>query len=193
MEFWEGGAILAYDKKQRTPRMKFIDYGLGALRPRRLIGCQQDKAFDLAELYGEILAERELAGMEMKQRFYEIGSPAGLEETARFIASREWLRPMSGEMTSKRRSFWRRRREIAVRLDRESMDKASEDDRGVAQATGGRLFILGVGGSAANASHAVNDFRKITREIEAYAPTDNVSELTARTNDEGWRPYSRVG
>lgn len=50
---------------------------------------------------------------------------------------------------------------------------------------GGRLFILGVGGSAANASHAVNDFRKITG-IEAYAPTDNVSELTARTNDEGW-------
>jgi D-sedoheptulose 7-phosphate isomerase len=50
---------------------------------------------------------------------------------------------------------------------------------------GGRLFILGVGGSAANASHAVNDFRKITG-MEAYAPTDNVSELTARTNDEGW-------
>jgi D-sedoheptulose 7-phosphate isomerase len=51
---------------------------------------------------------------------------------------------------------------------------------------GGRLFILGVGGSAANASHAVNDFRKIAG-IEAYAPTDNVSELTARTNDEGWQ------
>lgn len=50
---------------------------------------------------------------------------------------------------------------------------------------GGRLFILGVGGSAANASHAVNDFRKIGG-IETYAPTDNVSELTARTNDEGW-------
>src|SRR6201992_4114469 len=50
---------------------------------------------------------------------------------------------------------------------------------------GGRLFILGVGGSAANASHAVNDFRKIAG-IEAYAPTDNVSELTARVNDEGW-------
>ena len=49
----------------------------------------------------------------------------------------------------------------------------------------GRLFILGVGGSAANASHAVNDFRKICG-FEAYAPTDNVSELTARTNDEGW-------
>jgi D-sedoheptulose 7-phosphate isomerase len=50
---------------------------------------------------------------------------------------------------------------------------------------GGRLFFLGVGGSAANASHAVNDFRKIT-QIEAYCPTDNVSELTARGNDEGW-------
>lgn len=50
---------------------------------------------------------------------------------------------------------------------------------------GGRLFILGVGGSAANASHAVNDFRKICG-FEAYAPTDNISELTARTNDEGW-------
>src|SRR3954469_9655496 len=50
---------------------------------------------------------------------------------------------------------------------------------------GGRIFFLGVGGSAANASHAVNDFRKIVG-IESYAPTDNVSELTARTNDEGW-------
>jgi D-sedoheptulose 7-phosphate isomerase len=54
-----------------------------------------------------------------------------------------------------------------------------------ARSDGGRLFILGVGGSAGNASHAVNDFRKIVG-IEAYAPTDNVSELTARTNDEGW-------
>jgi D-sedoheptulose 7-phosphate isomerase len=54
-----------------------------------------------------------------------------------------------------------------------------------ARARGGRLFILGVGGSAANASHAVNDFRKIAG-MEAYAPTDNVSELTARANDEGW-------
>ena len=53
------------------------------------------------------------------------------------------------------------------------------------RARGGRLFVLGVGGSAANASHAVNDFRKIAG-LEAYAPTDNVSELTARTNDDGW-------
>ena len=51
--------------------------------------------------------------------------------------------------------------------------------------SGGRLFILGVGGSAGHASHAVNDFRKLCR-FEAYAPSDNVSELTARINDEGW-------
>ncbi len=74
--------------------------------------------------------------------------------------------------------------EIARRLDTRSIEQVVEilaDTR----SQGGRLFILGVGGSAANASHAVNDFRKIAG-IEAYAPTDNVSELTARTNDEGW-------
>lgn len=73
---------------------------------------------------------------------------------------------------------------IIARLDVASIEKAA----GLLAATrerGGRLFILGVGGSAANASHAVNDFRKIAG-IEAYAPTDNVSELTARANDEGW-------
>jgi D-sedoheptulose 7-phosphate isomerase len=74
--------------------------------------------------------------------------------------------------------------EIMARLDRASLEKAAKMI-GELRASGGRLFILGVGGSAANASHAVNDFRKIAG-IEAYAPTDNVSELTARTNDEGW-------
>jgi D-sedoheptulose 7-phosphate isomerase len=74
--------------------------------------------------------------------------------------------------------------EIVARLDRDSLEKAAKMI-GELRTTGGRLFILGVGGSAANASHAVNDFRKIAG-IEAYAPTDNVSELTARTNDEGW-------
>jgi D-sedoheptulose 7-phosphate isomerase len=74
--------------------------------------------------------------------------------------------------------------EILNRLDTATIDRAVAllaDTR----RRKGRLFILGVGGSAANASHAVNDFRKIAG-IEAYAPTDNVSELTARTNDEGW-------
>jgi D-sedoheptulose 7-phosphate isomerase len=65
-----------------------------------------------------------------------------------------------------------------------------------ARSRGRRLFILGVGGSAANASHAVNDFRKIAH-LEDYAPTDNVSEITARTNDDGWasvfESWLRVG
>jgi len=74
--------------------------------------------------------------------------------------------------------------EIVSKLDAALCEKAVELLATV-RARGGRLFILGVGGSAANASHAVNDFRKIAG-IECYAPTDNVSELTARTNDEGW-------
>src|SRR5439155_22059731 len=74
--------------------------------------------------------------------------------------------------------------QIAARLDPAVCEKAVEILAAV-RAKGGRLFILGVGGSAANASHAVNDFRKIAG-LECYAPTDNVSELTARTNDDGW-------
>ena len=75
-------------------------------------------------------------------------------------------------------------REIIDRLDQEAIE-AMATLLAQTRERRGRLFILGVGGSAANASHAVNDFRKIVG-IEAYAPTDNVSELTARTNDEGW-------
>jgi D-sedoheptulose 7-phosphate isomerase len=80
--------------------------------------------------------------------------------------------------------FLEEAKELIDRLDRASIEKAASL-LAETRSTHGRLFILGVGGSAANASHAVNDFRKIAG-IEAYAPTDNVSELTARTNDEGW-------
>jgi D-sedoheptulose 7-phosphate isomerase len=73
---------------------------------------------------------------------------------------------------------------IIEKLDVESIERTA-DLLSDLRARNGRLFLLGVGGSAANCSHAVNDFRKICG-IEAYAPTDNVSELTARTNDEGW-------
>jgi D-sedoheptulose 7-phosphate isomerase len=75
-------------------------------------------------------------------------------------------------------------KEIADKLDTAVIDQLVQKLCSL-RARGGRLFLLGVGGSAANASHAVNDFRKLTG-IECYAPTDNVSELTARTNDEGW-------
>jgi D-sedoheptulose 7-phosphate isomerase len=74
--------------------------------------------------------------------------------------------------------------EIVAKLNPADCEKCVAELRAVRE-HGGRLFMLGVGGSAANASHAVNDFRKIAG-IEAYAPTDNVSELTARTNDDGW-------
>jgi D-sedoheptulose 7-phosphate isomerase len=74
--------------------------------------------------------------------------------------------------------------EICDRLDVDVIDELAARIAQVRDG-GGRLFVLGVGGSAGNAGHAVNDFRKLG-DVEAYAPTDNVSELTARTNDEGW-------
>lgn len=74
--------------------------------------------------------------------------------------------------------------QIIARLDRAQIDAMVRIIVGV-RAGGGRLFFLGVGGSAGNCSHAVNDFRKIAG-VESYAPTDNVSELTARINDDGW-------
>jgi D-sedoheptulose 7-phosphate isomerase len=74
--------------------------------------------------------------------------------------------------------------QIAQALDIRAIERCAEL-LSETRSAGGRLFILGVGGSAGNASHAVNDFRKLA-DIEAYAPTDNVSEITARTNDEGW-------
>jgi D-sedoheptulose 7-phosphate isomerase len=74
--------------------------------------------------------------------------------------------------------------QVTAQLDEAAIEKAA-DELATIRTRGGRLFILGVGGSAGNAGHAVNDFRKICG-FEAYAPTDNVSELTARTNDEGW-------
>src|ERR1700740_2617337 len=80
--------------------------------------------------------------------------------------------------------FLREAKAVIERLDAAAIEEAALL-LARTRSAGGRLFILGVGGSAANASHAVNDFRKIAG-IEAYAPTDNVSELTARTNDEGW-------
>ena len=74
--------------------------------------------------------------------------------------------------------------QVTAQLNEGAIEKCA-DELAAVRNRGGRLFILGVGGSAGNAGHAVNDFRKICG-FEAYAPTDNVSELTARTNDEGW-------
>ena len=74
--------------------------------------------------------------------------------------------------------------EIAAAIDQSAIERLAGELSALRE-RGGRLFVVGVGGSAANCGHAVNDFRKLCG-IEAYAPTDNVSELTARANDEGW-------
>lgn len=87
-------------------------------------------------------------------------------------------------MDSFSRDFLDESIEVIRRIDADGVDRLATA-LGAARDAGGRLFILGVGGSAGHASHAVNDFRKICG-FEAYTPTDNVSELTARVNDEGW-------
>jgi NDP-sugar pyrophosphorylase family protein len=83
---FENGRILAYSKKNRTPRMHYIDYGLGVFSAKAFDHVEPGEPYDLAELYGKILEKGQLAGMEIHQRFYEIGSPAGLQETAQFLA-----------------------------------------------------------------------------------------------------------
>src|SRR5580765_5516544 len=82
------------------------------------------------------------------------------------------------------KQFLQEVKQVTSQINADAIEKMADELARVRE-RGGRLFLLGVGGSAANASHAVNDFRKICG-FEAYAPTDNVSELTARTNDEGW-------
>jgi D-sedoheptulose 7-phosphate isomerase len=167
---FSGGSLIAYDKTVRTERMRHIDYGLGIFH-RSVFDELPDGPRDLAAIYRDLLANGDLAAFEVSERFYETGSFAGIEELSMLLSN----------FTTQ---FISEVKEITEKLDAKAIDKVVSilaDTR----AEGGRLFILGVGGSAGNASHAVNDFRKICG-FEAYAPTDNVSELTARTNDEGW-------
>jgi len=168
------GRIVAYDKRQRTERMHYIDWGLGVFRREAFETPENAAASDLAAVYQNLLRRGELAAYEVHQRFYEIGSFAGIEELSRHLRN-----PMTFS-----EQFLQEARRVIDGLDPQVIERMAMLLAATRQ-RGGRLFILGVGGSAANASHAVNDFRKIAG-IEAYAPTDNVSELTARTNDEGW-------
>jgi NDP-sugar pyrophosphorylase family protein len=84
----EGGRILAYSKINLTPRMHYIDYGLGVFRAEAFQGLPAGKSCDLAELYADLLQRKQLAAFKVRDRFYEIGSPAGLRETAEFLALR---------------------------------------------------------------------------------------------------------
>lgn len=173
---FENGRIEHYDKKNIVPEMKYIDYGLGALQASALEHYPADCVLDLATIYQDLLAQDQLAGYEVTQRFYEIGSPSGLQETRDYIMERRMLSYTEKHLAETS--------QIISQLDVGTIEQMAERLVSLRQ-RGGRLFFLGVGGSAANCSHAVNDFRKLAG-IEAYAPTDNVSELTARTNDEGW-------
>jgi len=171
------GRLIRYDKHARTPEMTHIDYGVALLRRAALERIPSDQPSDLADLYRELVDEGLMAGHEVMRRFYEIGSPEGLQETRVFFEKEA----LAMSYTS---AYLSEAARVVERLDGAIIDRmvvmlADLRERG------GRLFVLGVGGSAGNASHAVNDFRKICG-IEAYTPVDNVSELTARVNDDGW-------
>jgi NDP-sugar pyrophosphorylase family protein len=86
---FEAGRILAYSKTNRTPRMRYIDYGLGVFRAEAFQGVSAGEGRDLAEVYAGLLQRKQLAAFEVHERFYEIGSPAGLRETAEFLAAQE--------------------------------------------------------------------------------------------------------
>lgn len=83
------GEIKVYDKKQRLPEMRHIDYGLSLFRAEVFARYPDDKAFDLATVMGDLVAERQLAGYEVKERFYEIGSPTGLEELNGLLSAKQ--------------------------------------------------------------------------------------------------------
>jgi NDP-sugar pyrophosphorylase family protein len=86
--WFDAGEIRSYEKVNRTAEMRYIDYGLGILRSDALRAWPADEAFDLAEVYKQLLAARQLAGYEVTERFYEIGSPAGLTELDTFFRER---------------------------------------------------------------------------------------------------------
>ncbi len=83
------GRILCYDKRHPTPDMQHIDYGLGAFHAQVLDAYPEGQPFDLATVYQDLIAQDQLTGFEVTQRFYEIGSPAGLEETWRYLSQKE--------------------------------------------------------------------------------------------------------
>jgi N-acetyl-alpha-D-muramate 1-phosphate uridylyltransferase len=84
---FEAGRILAYSKTNRTAQMRYIDYGLGVFRAAAMDYVPAGKSYDLAELYADLLQRGQLAAYEVKERFYEVGSPAGLRETAEFLGA----------------------------------------------------------------------------------------------------------
>jgi D-sedoheptulose 7-phosphate isomerase len=178
---FEDGELRLYDKKAPLAQMCHIDYGLVGFRSDAFRQWAPGPRFDLADYLHVLSRQQQLLGVEVHERFYEIGSHHGLAETTRFLSMTQTQAesPMNYSQQHLAEAT-----EIIQRIDTDAIEKMAVLLAGLKKSSG-RLFFLGVGGSAGNCSHAVNDFRKIVG-IEAYAPTDNVSELTARTNDEGW-------
>jgi D-sedoheptulose 7-phosphate isomerase len=174
---FDGQRVVRYDKRAPTSDMHYIDYGLGILTDE-VLARRPEPAFDLSDAYAAIADTGKLAGFEVTRRFYEIGTPEGLRETDAH------LRGTSMNASDYTTSYYEEVAAVARGIDQSAVDRMIDIVVDV-RARGGRLFILGVGGGAGHASHAVNDFRKICG-VEAYTPTDNVSELTARINDDGW-------
>jgi len=174
--------IIAYHKHRPGPEMRHIDFGVSLLRNRAFADLPVGEPADLGDLYTRLVEQGRLSGLEVCERFFEIGSPAGLDEARRVFAEGH-----PGPAHARR--FLAHTAELAARLDADECERLASLLLDLRR-RGGRLFVLGVGGGAGHASHAVADFRKLCG-LEAYSPADNVSELTARINDDGWdRSYA---
>lgn len=174
---FESGRLLDYSKSLRDPRFQHIDWGLTLIKAETLRAAPE--AFDLADLFGQLLDKGDLVGYEVGTRFYEVGSFSGLADLAEHLNKG---RPMA--VSDYTKAYIGEAIQILNTVDAKAIDRMVDHVADI-RANGGRLFFLGVGGGAGNCAHAVNDFRKIAG-VESYAPTDNVSELTARINDDGW-------
>ncbi len=186
----ESRKIISYHKKNPTPKMQYIDYGLSIFRKSAIENWfatkDRESLIDLSDLLTDFANHGKLQGFEVTKRFYEIGTPESLKETSNMIEenSKKEKTQMDKSIKQYIQTYMSEAAQLCQILDVSQMENMVQIMTEV-RSQGGRLFFLGVGGSAANASHAVNDFRKIAG-IESYSPTDNVSELTARINDDGW-------
>ena len=145
---FSGGKIVRYDKKNRSNDMEYIDYGLGLLKKEALESIRSESGYDLASLYQELVRQEQLAGMEVFERFYEIGTAQGLEETRAMLS-----KPSGGQMEDYSTTHLSEAAKIISLIDAariESMVNLIAEVRN----REGRIFFLGVGGGAANAAHA---------------------------------------
>ena len=171
------GKLLEYNKAAPRPDFAFIDYGLAIVTREVLESYPENEPFDLAALYHKLSLHGPSVRLRGFRAFLRDRIPKRTEGSARLFSNGK--RDMTYAQQHLAETI-----AVANKIDADAIEKMA-DLLAQVKAAGGRIFFLGVGGSAGNCGHAVNDFRKIVG-IECYAPTDNVSELTARTNDEGW-------